>query len=873
MRKSVYAILLCAAAAARADSPAPGDGRFGGDPDRPRYAPSKPYDLTHVHITLDVDVKKQRIKGKVEHTVTVTAPTTTELPLMSRGLTITGATLDGGGKLSWGTTDSGIALTLPRAYKRGESLTVAVSYEGSPQLGLYFRHPDDAYPNRPWQAWTQGESDDNCGWVPIWDYPNDRATSELTLTLPADLTVIANGKLLDTREDKAAKTKTWHWKESVPHVTYLISFIAGDFAKIEETAKGAGPNKGDVPVEHYVPRGLEAVAKKNFANTTRILQTYAEVLATPYPYEKFAQTVIDGFMWGGMENVSAVTLDDRALAEGYEESTYSPESLIAHEAAHQWFGDLVTCEHWGEAWLNEGFATFMEGIWHERAHGEGVADAWRIQAMDGYAGEVAADYARPMVTNIYTEPSAMFDSHTYSHGALVLHMLRRMLGDDVFWQGMHEYLDRHARDLVDTADFADAMSDAAGQPLDWFFEQWAYRSGYPKLEASWSWDAKAKLVRIDVKQAQERDGNDTPIYRLPTVVEVWTAAPPSGKRERHEVTLSRAEEAIYVPSSSRPKLVLLDPEHDLIRSLRWNRSIAEAILAMSHPRAAARIEAAALLGQVSESSDAVEALVKCANQDKVLWARTACLQALGTSQGPGAVVALTKVLAGDKSPEARLAAAQALGATAARRDPSAADALIKALSADKAPRVRRAAAEALGRTRSPKAYEALAAALKVDSYRDQVRIGALEGFGSLRDTKALPTVLAFTKRGVEPDAREAAIAAAVTLSTLLPEPDDDTREAALAMIADPADYRIQMMAIEALGGSDDAKVLETLDRASRAQSDRLRSTAITAAADLRATLRQASKGGAVEEKVDDLAEEARELRRRLDAVEGRMKGK
>ncbi len=873
MRKLVFALVFCAVAA-RADSPPPGDGRFGGDPERPRYAPSKPYDLTHVHITLAVDLVKQRIKGAVEHTVTVTAPSTTELPLMSRGLTITGASVAGGGKLTWGTSENGIALALPRAYKRGESLTVTVAYEGTPQVGLYFRAPDDAYPKRARQAWTQGQSEDTAGWVPIWDYPNDRATSELTITVASDLTVISNGKLLDVKEDAGKKTKTWHWKESVPHVTYLISFIAGDFVKLEDTAKGAGEGKSNVPIENYVPRGMEAIAKKNFAPTGRILQVYAEVLGTPYPYEKLAQTVIDGFMWGGMENVSAVTLDDRALAEGWDNASYSPESLLAHEAAHQWFGDLVTLEDWSEAWLNEGFATFMEGVWEERAHGEGALDAWRIRNMDGYAAEAAGSYARPLVTKVYPEPHSMFDSHTYSRGALVLHMLRAQLGDDLFWQGMREYLKRHARDLVDTADFADAMSDTAGEPLDWFFEQWVEKSGHPKLEASWSWDAKAKLVRVDVKQAQERTGNDTPVYRMPTVVEVWTAAPPGGKRERHEVVLDRAEQTIYVPARSRPKLVLLDPAHDLIRTLSWSRSVDETILALSHPRAAARIEAAALLGRISERSDVVAALAGCAAGDKVLGARLACLEALGAGQGPGAVAALAKTLAGDKELEARVSAAKALGETSARRDPAAADALSKALVSEATPpRVRRAAAEALGRTRSSKAYEALSKALTVDSYREQVRIGALEGLASLRDAKALPAVLAYTKRGVDPDTREAAIATAVALSTLLPEPDADTREAALAMIADPADFRIQMKAIEALGGSDDAQVLATLDKMTESSSDRLRAYAIDAAAGVRANLRRATGDDAVEGKIDDLTEEARELRRRLDAVEGRIKGR
>jgi aminopeptidase N len=643
MRK-LAALLLLLCAPVLADT-REGDGRFGGE--GPRWAPTSGYDLKHVALAVVLDVPGRKLTGEARLTLAALTDGLAEIPLHARDLHIRAVADARGAKLGWGPTPEGLAVRPAKPLKAAEEITLVITYDAAPQTGLYFRGPDKQNPNRPLQAWTQGEDRDNSGWAPLWDYPNDRATSELTITAPAALTVVSNGKLLGVTDDKTRGTKTWRWKESVPHVTYLISFVAAPLEKREARF-------GEIPVEYYVAPGDVAHVERTFGRTPAMLELFSRLTGVRYPYEKYAQVVVDGFMWGGMENISATTMFADIIMDEPNAAIDDMDELVAHELAHQWFGDLVTTRDWTHLWLNEGFAMFMELVWTE-SRSEVEADRWRHDTLEGYLKEDGSLYRRPIVTSTYPNTLMLFDSHTYNKGGLVLHMLRRTVGDTRFWAGVREYLARHQGQVVDTHDFAAAMRRATGDPLDWFFDQWLFRAGFPALEVGWSWDATARQVTIDVSQTQA----EAP-FRLPVTVEVWSAAPPSGKRERRTLLIDERKKTLTLPAATRPVLVLVDPDREIVGELTYTRPVSEAVLHLAHPRAAARLHAADLLADQATHHQAAAALARCAASDTLWRTRQVCAKSLAGGRAPGTADKLAPSLI-DPDARVRLGAAQALG--------------------------------------------------------------------------------------------------------------------------------------------------------------------------------------------------------------------
>ena len=253
----------------------------------------------------------------------------------------------------------------------------------------------------------------------------------MVATVPETWTVVSNGRLVETKTNTSQKTKTFHYSQEQPHVTYLISVVAGEFEKYAD-------DFGGTPVEYYVPQGTgEAKARRSFGVTADAVKFFSEKIGFRYPYAKYAQSAVTDFIYGGMENISATTQTDRTLHAEVSEPVVSSEGLVAHELAHQWWGDLVTCNEWAHAWLNEGFATYFASLYTEHHRGKDEFQYEMLGHARAYISEDAGEYRRPIVCNWYTDPIDLFDSHLYPKGGWVLHMLRGMLGDDLFWKGIN----------------------------------------------------------------------------------------------------------------------------------------------------------------------------------------------------------------------------------------------------------------------------------------------------------------------------------------------------------------------------------------------------------------------------------------------------
>ena len=325
--------------------------------------------------------------------------------------------------------------------------------------------------------WTQGQDEDAHYWFPCIDYPNAKATTEVKATVPAGYFVLSNGALVKTTSNASKKTKTYHWKMDIPHVTYLVSCVAGKFTGHTDDVDGT-------PVSYYVQPGREADGARSFGKTPKMLRFFGERLNHKYPYAKYAQIAVSDFIFGGMENTTATTQTDTTLHDERAHLDFSSDPLVAHELAHQWFGDLLTCKDWSHAWLNEGFATYFEALFREFDRGADEFGYYRVALQDAYKREDRDHYRRSIVTNVYVEPVDLFDRHLYEKGACVLHMIRTQLGDDLWWKAIARYVADNAMRNVETVDLARAIEDVSGLNFAPFFDQWVLHAGHPDFDVA-----------------------------------------------------------------------------------------------------------------------------------------------------------------------------------------------------------------------------------------------------------------------------------------------------------------------------------------------------------------------------------------------------
>src|SRR5208283_332536 len=205
-----------------------------------------------------------------------------------------------------------------------------------------------------------------------------------------------------------------------------------------------------------------------FGRTPDMVSHFSAITGVPYPWSRYSQVVVSDFIFGGMENTTATTMYEHILYDERASIDVTSDDLIAHELAHQWFGDYVTCRDWPEAWLNEGFATFMELVFREKHLGRDEYFYGLKADLDAYLGEAHGRYRRPIVCREYEAPLDLFDRHLYEKGGVVLHLLRTELGDSLFWAGIKLYLTRHAHGIVETSDLMRALEDASGRGLGRF---------------------------------------------------------------------------------------------------------------------------------------------------------------------------------------------------------------------------------------------------------------------------------------------------------------------------------------------------------------------------------------------------------------------
>ncbi len=718
--------LVIAASAARADEP---------------YARSRDYDLQHSRIALRFQLSEREVIGDVTHTLSVLRDALTKLSFDSVGLKIETVSVNGK-PAKFETTDSQLRVQLERAARAGEKFEVAIHYSGRPKKGLYFILPDKNYPGRPKQIWTQGESEDTRYYIPIYDYPNDRLTTEMMATVPRDWITVSNGKLVSVT-DAPHGQRTWHWSESVLSSTYLITLVAGEFDEVKDTWRG-------IPVTYYAPRGRGDRLRPNFGRTPQMLEYFSKRLSVKYPWEKYAQSMVDDFVAGGMENSSATTNTSSSLTNVrlVPEYLMGPDLLNSHELAHQWFGDLITCKDWGHVWLNESFATYMEMAWTEERYGKEQADYERWENAREWFGEEQL-FGQPIVRHNFTD-SSEFNANIYAKGGWVLYMLRRELGDDAFYRGLNHYLEKYRGQNVVTADFAKAMEEATATNIDRFLDQWVYGAGAPRFDLRYSYDETKRQLRLEAKQTQKVEGH-VGIFHVPVDVEITTA---QGKKS-FPIVVSKDSETFALAVHGPPLMVLFDKGTRLLKTAEFHKDKKEWLYQLKNAATVPdRADAALALGKIKNDEEVVAALGEAALKDPFWGVRAEAARALGQIGGPGAAKQVLAALANEE-PWLRAVAVGQLGNF--KGDAAIAEKLEAIARSDKSYRARAAAAQAIGKSKPPNAFSLLQEAARSESPDDIVRNAALRALGPLGDERAVPLLLEASAPGKPIPARQAAI--------------------------------------------------------------------------------------------------------------------
>ncbi len=821
----------------------------GGEPIR-QYGRGRPADIKHIKLELTLDFENESLNGTATATLAPVGEPLSEIVLDSIDLDISTVTAADGSELDFEVTEDKLKIFLPRPAEPGVDFSVAVTYSAKPVTGMYFRTERMGYKPEETQAWTQGQPEDARCWFPCFDYPNERATTEVIVTVPEGFMALSNGKLLSTTSDKKARTRTYHWRESVPHVSYLVSLVVGKFVEIEDLS-------GDIPLFYYVLPEFEEDAHLSFGKTPDMMRFFQDKIGVPYPYERYAQVVVVDFVAGGMENTSITTLTERTLHDEAAHLTFRSDGLVAHELVHQWWGDLLTCRDWSHLWLNEGFATYFASLYTEHDLGEDEFDYEMMENMHEILEADQGAQRAPIVRTTYASPNPLFDVRSYSKGGWVLHMLRGEIGDDLFWKCIHEYCVRYSGEAVETTDFMRTVEEVSGRGMEQFFDQWVYHGGYPELDVSYSWIDEAKLAKIVVKQTQTVD-ELTPLFHFTT--DLLFSCPNGNHRERIEI--KEREHVFHVPLAERPSFVRFDPEDGVLKKLDFEKPKPMLLAQLAGDKTSVgRIMAIRALKEF-KTDDVVEALREVLLDNSFWGVRCEAAKTLGEVDNDKA---LDVLLLGLEQEDARVrrAVTAALGRIDEER---VCERLLSVVDDEESPYVVAEAIKALGELKCEKAKKTITKALSRDSHREVIRSGALDALVILEAEESLKTITRYASAAKPRRSRPRAISAIGRLGKWM-DKKDRPREILVELREDPS-RRVRSATVNAIGELGDLKAIDDLRRfAKTTKDDGEKRSAERAVEQINAAREQTEEVKELREEVEKLKKEGKEIDERLKELE------
>ncbi len=523
-------------------------------------------DLVHTKLKVSFDYSKSQMPGEAWITLTPHFYNVSDLELDAKGMLIHEITSNGK-ELKYEYDGNILNIKLGNTYGKGEEYTVYIKYTARPEeveqegsiaitsaKGLYFIDPLETDPNKPTQIWTQGETESSSCWFPTIDAPNQKTSQEIYMTVPDQYVTLSNG-LLKEQTKNSDGTRTDYWKFDKKHAPYLFFMGVGDFSIVKDKWK-------DIAVDYYVEKEYEPYAMGIFGLTPEMIDFFSDFTGIEYPWSKYAQIIGRDYVSGAMENTTAVIHGEMAYqtaSQLIDENSW--ESTIAHELFHHWFGDYVTAESWSNLTVNESFANYSQYLWYEYKYGRDHADSHRLDEIEGYM--TPENELKDLVRHHYSSREDMFDAVSYNKGGAILHMLRSYLGDDAFKAGIKQYLNDNEYGTGEAHQLRLAFEKVSGRDLNWFFNQWYFSYGHPKLEVKYVFSEEAKIVTVQIEQTQQN------LFKFPLAIEVFEGGSP----KRYEVWVDEKSKSFSFKYTDMPDLVNVDADRTLLAEITDEKTI------------------------------------------------------------------------------------------------------------------------------------------------------------------------------------------------------------------------------------------------------------------------------------------------------------
>ncbi|MBD1831151.1 M1 family metallopeptidase [Cyanobacteria bacterium FACHB-472] len=852
---------------------------------RPHYNPDRPGQVEHIFLDLALDIPNQSVVGTCTITLSPVRSGIDRLTLDAVNLNIHSVEVDESPQ-TFDYDGNELHIQMQTPTEMGKAVKVAIAYSvEKPQRGIYFITPNKHYPHKPTQVWTQGEDEDSRFWFPCFDYPGQLATSEIRVKIPKHLIAISNGELIETKED--GDRKIYHWLQQQVHPSYLITLAIGDFAEIKDEWNGK-------PVTYYVEKNREQDARRSMGKTPRMIEFFSEKFGYPYPFPKYAQVCVDDFIFGGMENTSTTLLTDRCLLdERASLDNRLTESLVAHELAHQWFGDLVVIKHWSHAWIKEGMASYSEVLWTDEEYGAQDAAYYLLNEARSYISEDSSRYRRPIVTHVYREAIELYDRHLYEKGACVYHMIRTELGDELFFKAIHTFVQNNAHQTVETVDLLRAIEKATGRNLLFLFDQYVYRGGHPDFKVAYVWDADSKLAKVTVTQTQaasDNNGSKSELFDLKIPIAFGYSQQQETDPDKQnpkstifKVRVNEREQSFYFPLEEKPGYVSFDVGNNFLKTVSLEYPVAELKAQLQFdPDPVSRIYAAEALAKKG-GLEVVKVLAAALQNDSCWGVRAEVAKQLSEVKLDQSFDALVVGLQ-DKEALVRRAVVQALAQIKTQESYKALKPLVE--KGDASYYVEAAAANAIAGIgaahldekpkQEKKVLKLLHWVLKEKAgWNEVVRTGAIAGLSQLKTSpEALNLILEYTAPGVPQALRLAAIRALGAISTGQNNVNLERILEQLSELSKETFFLTQVSVAIALGQMETPKAIAILQSlADQTPDGRVRRIAEEAVERVQKNVGSDQAIKQLREELDQLKKQNQELKSRMENLEAKSSSK
>ncbi len=820
-------------------------------PDYRKYAPDREIDILHLILDVTPDFQQRTVSGSATWKFKPIARAFAELKLDAVNLSV--ASVSSTEKiLGYQVTDEKVIVTFAEPIPADKEASVTVRYSAQPDKGLYFRTPELGFKAEDMHIWTQGEAEEARHWYPCYDYPNEKFTFEVICRVPEGIVVLSNGRKISEEKDDRGLIAV-KWLQDKPVVNYLLALVAGKLKFIED-------KHGDLPMRFWTPATEIEHAENSFKGTKQMMEFFEKEIGVPYPWDKYDQVCLQEYHWGGMENVSLTTLNINTLFPKSFENLRSSQGLVAHELAHQWFGDLVTCKDWSHIWLNEGFASFYDLLYTE--HKDGRDEFLYHLYEGGKALTTSTNTVKSIVWRKYGDATEQFDSLAYGKGSWVLNMLRNQLGPDLYRKCVKTYVERHKFGTVVTEDLRAVVEELSGRSFDQFFDQWVYHTGFPRLDVDYSWDERGKLAKLTIRQTQPVS-EMVPLFNIPLPVRFRSK---SGVIDRVLAVKEKAED-FYIPLEAQPDLVRIDPNITVLSQINFRPATAMLTAQLADTTdAIGRYLAVEQFGE-KRDHESIGKLKQTVNSDPFYAVRIAAARALRMIHTDEAFEAL---VASTNQTDARVRK-EVIGDVLAFYRPAAFDFAQAVLKTEKNPDIIATAIRSLAPT-GTNARTTLISYLNTNSWREHLAESAITTMRSQSDPfYVTPLREALQNRKQDFGGRTTSFALDA-LAVLAHDLEDKIaeRELIASFTTDPR-RNVKLAAINALGTLRDERAIPILERFATAQKSTPERTAAERAIEsIRASRKNTLEVGDVRREVLELQKQNRELRREFDAMKKKL---